>query len=115
NLVPPRRVRDRNRDEHEEHDGAEQRDHDAARAARPECEELRAAPCYFRTGAPVAFASHCCRIPASVPFAFSRASALSTHDARGLPFANTMPKCSPPASDGNCPSTFECCTCAEVM
>src|SRR5439155_7251189 len=114
-LRPARSMCDRNHDQDEEDDRAHERDRDAARAARTEPEELRAAVCYFRTGAPVAFASHCCRIPDSWPFAFSVASARLTQATSGLLFAKTMPKCSPPGTAGNWPSTFEFETCAEVM
>src|SRR5207237_1009855 len=114
-LRPARSVRDRDHDQGEEDDRADERDRDAARPARTEPEDLRAAVYYFRTGAPVAFASHCCRIPASWPFAFRVASARLTQATSGLLFAKTMPKCSPPAMAGNWPSTFECSTCDAVM
>src|SRR5439155_20010078 len=104
-LGPARSVRDGDGEQHEEDHRARERDRDAARPARTEPEDLRAAVYYFRTGAPVAFASHCCRIPASWPFAFRVASARLTQATSGLSLAKTMPKCSPPAMAGNWPST----------
>src|SRR5262249_25718984 len=95
----------------EEDDRREKRDRNAPAAiaarAQPAAEDARAPRLvYFKTGAPVAFASHCCWICFSVPFARSVASALSTHSASELPLAKTMPKWpAPPVS--NCPSTFE--------
>src|SRR5207253_6369198 len=95
-LVPAGRVGDGHAHDDEEDDRREKRDRDAPAAlhARTQRAEDARAPrlVYFKTGAPVAFASHCCWICCSAPFARSFASALSTHAASGLPLAKTMPK-----------------------
>ena len=82
-LGPARRVRDREDDDREEDDGAEQRDGDApaAFAAGAQSIEQARAPVYFKTGAPVAFASHSCWSRLSVPFA--RSDVIALFDARG--------------------------------
>src|SRR5262249_42522548 len=115
-LGPAGRLGDDAPGDDEEDDRAERRDEPAAAAAAgpPPAEDLRAAGLYFRTGAPVAFASHCCWIFFSVPLAFRAASARSTHPTSGLPLANTIPKCSPPPSVGNWPRIFEFGTCTAV-
>src|SRR3954464_10096284 len=93
---PPGRVRDGDADEDDEDDRADERDGDAPAAVPAGAhavEDARAPPDrYFRTGAPVDFASHCCWSFFSVPFDRSRLSAWLTQPASGLPFANTIPK-----------------------
>src|SRR5262249_3518255 len=63
-LRPAGRMRDGDDEDDEEDDRARERDRNAARPARAEPDDPRAAVAYLRTGAPVAFASHCCWIPA---------------------------------------------------
>src|SRR5262249_33545001 len=117
-LRPAGRARDREHDEPEEDARRDERDRRAARVARqPErAERARAARpgLYFRTGAPVAFASHCCWSFFSVPSARSFAITASVQRVSPLPFANTSPKRSPPPSAGNCPRIFEFGTCTAV-
>src|SRR5262249_24803872 len=85
---PAGRVRDDHAHDDEEDDRREERDRDApaAAAARAQPAEEARAPrlVYFKTGAPVAFASHFCWICCSVPSARSFASAWSTHAASEL-------------------------------
>src|SRR5262249_61397057 len=103
----------------EEDDGAGDGDQRAANcaAAAPPSGNHRAVSgtleLYFRIGAPVAFASHCRWIRCSDPFALSAAMALSTQAVRLLPFASTMPTCSPEGA-ANWPRIVPFSTCTAV-
>src|SRR5689334_4644014 len=120
NLGPTRGVRYRNRDDDEEHRGAEKCNSHApaavAAGAQASDQARTTREVYFKIGAPVAFASHVCWSFFNVPLARSDVIAVFTHATSGLPFCRTTPKRSVvcPAAFSNWPRILLFGTCTAV-